>query len=134
MFRLDIPLGENAQALAGGAAQRIAMVLETRPGTIPWRPTFGCDFRDLVGLPATEELVTTAEWRVREALGRWVRDAEVLRVEVSLVPTGGAAGGFSSGPIAENSLLSMGIQAAIEIEVEVRTADGVVSVASLVNP
>lgn len=134
MFRLDVPLGAHTNALQGGSAQRIAMVLETRPGTIPWRPDFGCDFRDLVGLPATESLVTKAEWRVRQALGRWVPDAEVLRVEVTLVPVGGAAGGFSTGPIAENSLLSMGIQAAIEIEVEVRTADGVVSVASLVNP
>jgi phage baseplate assembly protein W len=49
----DPQLGLDAQRpwLDGdrALATRIRMVLETRPGHVPWRPTFGCDLAGLVG-------------------------------------------------------------------------------------
>jgi phage baseplate assembly protein W len=136
----DPQLGLDAQRpwLDGdrALATRIRMVLETRPGHVPWRPTFGCDLAGLVGFPVTRGLLEHARGKVETALRDWIRDAELVRVEVHAVPS---EGGRMSNvprtvPTAEAALLAMGVAAMLEIDVEMKSPDGYVSVSAVVAP
>lgn len=122
--------GDNA------LATRIRMVLETRPGQIPWRPDFGCDLEGLVGYPVTRDLLDYARGRIQTALKDWIRDAELVRVEVSAVATEeGRAGSFPRMvPTAEAALMAMGVAAMLEVDVEMKSPDGYVTVSAVVAP
>ena len=61
-------------------AQQLQIVLNTLPGTMPWRPDFGCDLTSLVGQPATADNLQTARLRVEEALRGAIPDAQVEKV------------------------------------------------------
>ena len=112
------------------------MVLETRPGQVPWRPDFGCDLEGLVGKPATPHRLAQAQWKVEEALRRWVPDVEVThcRVKPVMSENVGAMRGSRELPVGEASLVNLGVQVALEIEVDLQTDAGHLVVQAVVEP
>ncbi len=138
MLHPALPLGQRRPYLTPeeALAARIRMVLETRPGRIPWRPDFGCDLASLVGRPATVQRLNEARWRIEQALRRWVPDAEILRCNVRVSSENQPAGYRRSRavPLAEASLMSLGSQAVLEVELDVKTELGAVSVQAVLEP
>ena len=117
-------------------AARVRLVLETRPGRLPWRPAFGCDLAGLVGFPVTEELVARVRQRISSALGEWLPDATVVSVHVRAVPISGghALSAERSVPAAEAAMLVLGVQAELEAVIELTGPDGSVTLTATVNP
>lgn len=74
----------------GGVAkveQSIRLILETEPGERLMRPAFGCGLRRYLMAPNTAETRALVQRSVRQAIERWERRVEVLRVEVLPAPT-----------------------------------------------
>lgn len=130
-------LGHTTQARPLDAlAMRVSRILETRPGTLPWEPEFGCDLDDLIGAPATTLRLAEVRWRIQAALARWLPELQVQRCEVRArrtdaqpAPTGGR-----DVPIAEAALLSLGSQAAVEVDLELETPLGPLALQAYVTP
>lgn len=135
---LALPLGVRDPYLRGDRAfaERIRMILETRPGALPWRPDFGCNLDDLVGQPATPQRVGEARWRVEHALRRWLPEVKIARctVQVTRVESGSEAMRQQGVPIAESALLAFGTQAALEVLLDVETPTGPLSLSAVVQP
>lgn len=138
IFDPALTLGERRPFLAGedALASRIQMVLETRPGDVPWRPQFGCDLSSLVGQPATTQRVNEARWRVEEAVRRWIPEATLVRCDVRVVvfDHGARTRHPRTVPLAESALLSLGTEAALEVELDVETEQGPVSIEAVFEP
>lgn len=138
IFEPSLPLGNPFPFLEGDAAlaMRVRMVLETRPGRVPWRPDFGCDLSGLVGFPATPDLLAKARSAIQNALKAWIRDVTILRVEVRATPVTGGHGASAYGavPVAESALLTLGVQAILEADIELKGPAGVVAFSAVVNP
>ncbi len=120
-FASGAPLGAG-QALCPARAtlgERVRLVLETRPGDLPWRPDFGCDLGGLVGQPATAARLQDLRWRVEAALRRWIPDArvQVCRVRLLRDEPQGSAEAISQ---AESALLRLGPQCAVELELQLQ--------------
>lgn len=135
VFDPTIPLGKPRPWLTAEAANiaRLRTILETRPGEVPWRPDFGCDLHDVVGANATPQVVNDVRWRIRSAIKKWMPDVEVLQVHVTVVSAGGSVSGRNV-PIGESALMSLGVQAALHVDVEVQGEDGVYAVSATVDP
>lgn len=134
-FRPELGLGLGVRGLAGpdeALAQRIQLVLATRPGDLPWKPEFGTDLAQLVGNPVSGWVSATAQRAVREALGRWVPEAGLQSVEVhtQLKPTPGFR---PIGPI-ERALIPAGMQATIVIDLVIQTNEGPAAMTLEVEP
>lgn len=116
-------------------SERLQIVLNTRPGQIPWRPDFGCDLSSLVGRPATANNLSEARGRVTSALSRSLPDVEFERCEVRVSERRGAGDELRHPtiPLAEAALLSLGVQAGLEVVLEVRVPEGRVSVSAPLN-
>jgi phage baseplate assembly protein W len=138
IFDPALTLGDRRPFLAGedALAWRVRTVLETRPGDVPWRPDFGCDLSSLVGQPATIQRVNEARWRVEEAIRRWIPEAGVVRCDVRVVvfDEGGRGRHPRTVPLAESALMSLGSQAALEVELDVETEAGPVSIEAVFEP
>jgi phage baseplate assembly protein W len=138
-FDPALTLGKRATTRASAmndVAARIRMILETRPGDIPWRAEFGCDLASIAGQPASASNVSDARQRVEAALVQWLPDVEIRRVGVRVVPNGGRSDNLRHPlvPLAETALLSLGSQARLEVQVEVAVAGGALTVRAPVNP
>lgn len=131
---LTRPAGE----LLGEAsvAARVQVVLETRPGSVPWEPEFGCPLDDLVGAPATSQRLSEMRWRIQSALARWLPEAKIARCEVAAVrvTAGEGARTWAVAAPAEAALLSLGAHVALEVEMDIETEHGIVGVAATLNP
>jgi phage baseplate assembly protein W len=138
IFEPSIPLGTTRVWLGDehALAARVRMVLETRPGRLPWRPTFGCDLGGLVGFPVTPELVERVAQLIKAAIGDWIPDAEVVSVDVRAVPLSGghALSAERTVPAAEAALLLLGVQASLEAVIELVGPSGPVSLTTSVSP
>lgn len=137
IFDPSVPVGEGRPWLTheSALAVRVRMVLETTPGTLPWRPEFGCNLSELVGYPATGQLLSQARFRIEASLRRWIPDATIDKVEISVVPHAAGPGTSHRGvPIAEAALLTLGVQADLHVDIELTGPDGPVALsATLVN-
>ena len=131
LTRPEAVLGAAPQGASGGAAggrlagaealtARVRMVLETRPGRMPWRPDFGCDLEGLAGQPATGATLQLARMRIEESLRRWVPDVEIRRVEVRFATSEGAGLGRSTPevPAAEAALMKIGAQGWMDVRLD----------------
>ena len=131
-------LGERRPYLSAeeALATRIRMVLETRPGKVPWQADFGCDLASLVGKPATAQRLNEARWRIEESIRRWVPEAEVLRCHVRISTDATPMGRRRPRevPLAESALMSLGKQAVLEVELDVKTDLGPVAVQAVLEP
>lgn len=116
-------------------SQQLQMVLNTRPGTMPWRPDFGCDLTSLVGQPATVENLETARERVEASLSGALPGVQVDKVDVRLAAFSGSGDELThpSIPLAEAALLRLGVQARLEVTIEVRVPSGPVTASAAVD-
>lgn len=96
---------------------RLRLVLETRPGQIPWRPDFGCDLGPLVGQPSTPQRLAELRWRVESAIRRWLPDLELVACRVRITALGVRLG---PSPSPESGLLGLGTQVGLQVDVAVR--------------
>jgi len=114
---------------------RVECLLSTRPGTLPWEPEFGCDLDDLVGAPATTQRLHDARWRIQQAIARWLPDLRVARCEVVAVSQeDGSPGAPRQMPLAEGALMALGVRAALEIDLDIETPAGPITVQAFVQP
>jgi phage baseplate assembly protein W len=132
---LAVPLVRRGPAAsrAERLEARLRLVLETRPGRLPWRPDFGCDLAALVGEPATPQNLGRAKYQVDQALARWLPDVRVVRCEVALRPIL-ASVAPTGAPVGEGALLSLGTQAVLHVHLDLDTALGPVQVSADVQP
>jgi phage baseplate assembly protein W len=138
IFDPSIPMGVDDPWLRYERAMaiRVRMVLETRPGQIPWRPNFGCDLQSLVGEAAGPQLINQARWKVESALKRWIPDATIDQVSVNVVvsPQMDKMSSHREVPTAEAALLTVGIQAALQVDVELTGPHGPMAVSATIEP
>lgn len=143
MLHPAIPLGGQPRRLDAAEAllTRVRLVLETRPGRLPWRPDFGCDLASLAGQPASGATLQLARTRVEAALRTWVPEVQVRRCEVRLHTDLGLgpsrAGGGRSGsevPLPERALLRLGASAWLDVELELLADTGPVALTAALRP
>ena len=134
-FQVGVPLGGpvayevDAQAMA----TRLYMVLTTRPGQLPWRPSFGCGLGHLIGRPATAQCMSEAQWRIEAAIRRWVPEVKINHCRVWIRQRGGSTGPFREDE-AESVLLRIGAQATLEVELAMDLAREPLSVSLTIEP
>jgi phage baseplate assembly protein W len=137
MFHSAVPIGPHDPWLRGADAfvEAVRMVLETRPGTLPWRPEYGCDLSSLVGQPASSERLNQARFRIEQALRTWVPGADVARCEVLVAtdPHAGAAMDAAGLPVAERALARGGVMATLEVRLDIITPYGLLPVQALLQ-
>lgn len=84
MTYIDVPLQFDGRGRTRTADRArhvrnlIRQVLLTSPGERVNRPDFGCGLHQMVFAPASETLLTAVQFRVENALQRWL--AEVIKV------------------------------------------------------
>ncbi len=125
---LSVPLGpvRSQGASLQQIAQRVQMVLDTRPGQLPWRPDFGCDLGTTVGESITDASLAVVRWRIMDAISRWVPEVTIMDLQLDLVRDDGM--GIDSAdrriPIAEAALVRFGVQSSIHVRLELETVEG----------
>ncbi len=133
-----LPLGGPSTWTRGTAALvwQVRMVLETRPGQLPWRPEFGCDLDGLAGKPATDAHLRQARLRIESALSRWVPGVRILQLRVGLRSAVGAGALHDRRqvPVAEAALLRLGTQAELAVDLVLAGPDGRVDLTALLSP
>lgn len=126
-LRLVPPL--RAPSAASELASRVRLVLETRPGQLPYLPEFGCDLEGLLGATASEPRLAEVKLRIVGALQRFVPGVRVRSCEVRSTPIGRAGASWRDhAPIAEVALASAGISSRLEVHVVVETDDGPIEI------
>ena len=124
----DARVGASNSRLPRGrrTTVRVRMILETRPGTLPWKPDFGVDLSRLVGSPLTQTNIEAVKTEISSAMETWAPDIEVLSLEVQAVTDLGAAAGARDRtiPLAEGALVRLGTQASLQVEMALRTEEG----------
>lgn len=128
--------GGDARTEDAVLAQRVRTVLETPPGTIPWRPSFGCNLRRFVNQPLTSDQLGGVRQEIRGALTRWLPDVRVVDVKVEvLTPLGThSARALRELPIAERALVQLGAYAVLDVDIELRAGDRPVFVQARIRP
>ena len=111
------PFLDNTEA----TLSRIDIILHTRPGDLPWDPSFGCDLTSLAGESATEERVDATRFQVENALGAWLPNANVKDCDVQLVTGLGEVVHYreSNVPVAESALVALGTEARLELRIDI---------------
>ncbi len=136
MLRLSVPVGGRGPVLQGADAlmARLRMVLETRPGRVPWRPEFGCDLQGLVGEPASPQNLARASFLVQRAINRWIPEVEVISCTCSaqVAPKSMPESGLA--PAGEGALLSLGSQATLQLHLVIRSTAGPLLVDATLAP
>ena len=115
---------------------RIQLVLETRPGQVPWAPEFGCDLTMLLGRAATPQRINEARFRVESAVRKWLPGMELKDCRVNAVTNLGTSSTHRDRqiPVAESALVALGTEARLEVELDIETEAGMMSVEAAVEP
>ncbi|MED5373157.1 MAG: GPW/gp25 family protein [Myxococcota bacterium] len=133
----SVPLGvlRPHQSEEEALVDRIRMVLQTRPGQIPWRPEFGCNLEGMLGAQASKASVVQARYEVQRALSRFLPDVEVAGVRVNAVPQSGSRDRFHLPeiPVAERALVGTGAAAVLQVDVDIQTDAGILTIQALVD-
>ena len=133
----SVPLGAMRpyQSTEEALVDRISLVLQTRPGQIPWRPEFGCQLEEMLGAQASGSQVVQARYAIQQALGRFLPDIEVAGVRVRVVPMEGSRDRFKLAeiPIAERALVGAGAGAVLQVDVDIETDAGILTIQALVE-
>ena len=106
--------------------ERLQILLSTRPGQLPWRPTFGVDLEWLVGQPLNGVNLSLLEWRVKSAVTEWLPQLTVRELSVNVVSDYQRARNQRDRavPIAESALLPYGAGGIVEIQLDVVSPEG----------
>ena len=124
----------NDEALHRHVADRVRMVLGTRPGRLPWKPSFGCDLDSFVGEPVTPQARNEIRRRIEHAISRWLPEIKVVKCDVQMrhqAPQ--LAGGRDRAiPLAEAALLRLGPMGALEVQLSLETEYGAMSMQAMV--
>lgn len=123
-FPLSVPLFGASSAEEPPPEARLAMVLETLPGTLPWRPTYGLSLDELQGEALTIPRLAAARWRVERAIGEAFPEGRLRRCDLRVVREGMEERLDRSIPAAERALVALGTTARLEIDVVVELPDG----------
>lgn len=120
-FPLAVPIGGPAatRSTPPTLEERLRMVVETAPGTMPWRPRYGLSLADLAGESLTVPRLATARWRVLRALGEAFPEGRVLRCDLHVVRVDSRSGTDRTLPAAERALVALGSAAHVEIDVAI---------------
>ena len=107
-------------------AERLQTLLSTRPGTLPWRPTFGIELDWLVGQPLNGVNLSLLKWRVKSAITEWLPQLELRDLSVKVVSDYQRARNQRDRnvPIAESALLPYGAGGVVEIQLDVISPEG----------
>lgn len=119
-----------------GLVTRIQIVLETRPGQLPWNPEFGCDLTGLLGKAATPQRVNQARFQVEGAVRRWLPGMDLKDCRVNALTNLGTSGTHRERqiPVAESALVALGTESRLEVELDIETEAGIMSVEAAVEP
>ena len=121
----SVPLGAMRpyQSTEEALVDRISLVLQTRPGQIPWRPEFGCQLEEMLGAQASG------------SQGRFLPDIEVAGVRVRVIPMEGSRDRFKLAeiPVAERALVGAGAGAVLQVDVDIETDAGILTIQALVE-
>lgn len=102
---------------------RLAVVLHTPKGHLPWRSNFGCDLDQSLGRPASDELQNEIQNSVKRAVKKWIPDTKIIRCDVVLQTASLNVREHREPtiPLAESALVSMGtdVHAEVVLEAEV---------------
>lgn len=123
-LRLPLDGRLNKPLAAPTLADRVRLVLETRPGQVPWRPELGCDLEPLLGKTLTPERLSDARWRIQAALEDFLPGVSVSRIDIHVRSDLGADMSNRRLPVAEASLVPYGAHGALEIDLELQTRTG----------
>ena len=129
-FNLDaaVPFGLRGtqQASTPQLMDRLRMVLETRPGHLPWQPEFGCDLDELVGEPLTWDNLSLARNRIQGAIEKWLPEIELISAALRVVNEHdlGTGSHRRSLPLAEAAMVPFGVGGKLQVNLEVRTLIG----------
>jgi len=106
--------------------ERLRMVLETRPGQLPWNPEFGCELDDLLGEPLTVLAIDRARGRIEAAIQRWLPEVRVLETHLRVINDYDLGGGGHprSLPIAEAAMVPFGVGGTLHVTLNVQTELG----------
>ena len=133
----DARIGASVSRLERGqrTIARIRSILETRPGTLPWRPDFGVDLASLVGSALTQSQLDRVRAAVEAALDQWAPDIEVIGCEVHAVTAFGASPGGRDRtiPLAEGALVRLGTQASLRVDLSLRTDEGELNLSATIR-
>ena len=105
------------------------MVLDTRPGQLPWREEFGCDLGATAGESITESKLSLIEWRIRQTVERWIPEVQVVGLRVDLVRDEGMGVDVADRriPLAEAALVRFGVQCSLQVRMDLETKEGPLS-------
>ncbi|MFT4976222.1 MAG: phage baseplate assembly protein W [Myxococcota bacterium] len=119
-----------------GLVTRIQIVMETRPQQLPWNPEFGCDLSSLLGHAATPQRINEARFRIEGAVRKWLPGMELKDCRVNAVTNLGTVGAHRERqiPIAESALVALGTEARLEVELDIETEAGIMSVEAAIEP
>ncbi len=134
-FRPDIVLGLGARGLARPSealAQRIQLVLSTRPGDLAWKPEFGCDLAQLVGTPTSNVTRVLAETAITAALQTWIPEVSVRSCHVA-ARTLPSPAWSPQGPV-ERALIPLGTQATLAVDLVLDAGEGPAALSLEVEP
>ena len=132
-----LPLGKRLGSVDPSALlqERVAMVLGTQLGQVPWRPDFGCDLEAFVGEAATEARLSELRDRIETAIATALPDVDLLECTLRIVPKAGMSPDWRAHniPLAETAMLALGADAGILVTLDLRGPAGSGTVTTELN-
>ena len=126
-----VPFGESGlqEPSVARLVERLRMVLETRPGHLPWQPEFGCSLDDLVGEPLTSLNLGSARSRIQDAIQRWMPEVELVSASLEVINDWETAGTGRprSLPMAEAAMVPFGVGGSLLVSLQIESQFGPVS-------
>lgn len=88
-FQFDAASGSVAYSeFEENIRQNITIILGTKPGERQMLPAFGCRIHELLFAPNTRATAAMISHHVEDALTRWEKRVQVLRVDATPEPSG----------------------------------------------
>lgn len=109
---------------------RARLLLETRPGTMPWSPKLGVDLDDLAQGAASPARVMRARAAIEDALREGLPPGSLVDVEVRVADVRAATTAGGPVPFAERALASAGARATLEVRVRLRCQGATVTLST----
>ena len=134
----SLTLGTRKPYMNGpeGLVERIQIVLDTRPGQLPWAPEFGCDLTLFLGEAATPQRINEARWKLESSMRKWLPGVDVQDIRVNVRTDIGTVAAHRERqiPTAESALVALGTEAKLEVELDIETEAGMMSIEASVEP